>query len=138
MFFCKTGCAIGFPMDSTKTGPATHTFAERFKQLVERSGKPVQTIGEGRDRSYIYRLMKGEASPTLDTLEAVLRQFGSSIAEFFEDWPAAQGKERHSWLARAEEILSRNDSQSQDLKAYIEFLESRAPPAKTRSKRRRA
>jgi transcriptional regulator with XRE-family HTH domain len=79
----------------------TKRIAARIRAVVGRKTPVDLTEHDGPSRSYIYRLMKGEANPTVEQLDAICRAYGTTLAEFFEPWSRESAVKRLADAAEA-------------------------------------
>lgn len=95
-------------------------FAARLKQII--GDKPVVDLPGGPSRSYIYRMLKGQANVSMEELDAVLRAYGSTLGEFFEPWRETERVERQIKAAEARERLNRILESDVDIIGLVDFL----------------
>lgn len=112
-------------------------FAARLRQVIGK--QPVIDLGErgGPSRSYIYRMLKGEANVSLEELDAVLRAYGSTLGEFFEPWREDERVQRQKLAAEARGLIEDVISGDGDLGGLVRFLHALSPDAKHRRNKAR-
>jgi hypothetical protein len=81
--------------------------AARLKWLI--GNKPIVGLSNvgGPSKSYLYRMLGGTVSPTIDTLDAVCRAYGSTLGEFFLPWAKERDALRQEQAAEMRMRLER-------------------------------
>lgn len=100
----------------------TRKFASRLRAVIGK--KPVRDLGlqGGPSRSYIYRMLKGEANPSLEEIEAVLRAYDSDLGSFFEPWRADATRLRPQISAEIRNHIENILNGGADLTGLLSFL----------------
>lgn len=97
-------------------------FAAHLRQLI--GVRPVRDLGDkdGPSKSYLYRMLKAETNPTLTQMDAVIREYGSTLGDFFDPWRQESSEKREQLTAEARILLDEILASGGDINGLVNSL----------------